>query len=260
MGYIDIHTHILPGLDDGPATLPEALALAAALVEKGFTAVIATPHCFEGKPAAPAILENLGEINRALSERSIPLRVLPGAEHALEPQLVKRLQDGAVLTLNRGRCLLIELPLYQPLPPYTRDLLFELRARAYYPILAHPERVMAFQDHFSSLLEIVRGGAMTQLTLASLTGVMGPEAQRTAKRMLKHKLAHFAATDAHSPGPRLGAVPRAAALLEQDLGPGAAALLLSERPQLLLENRPVLLLETETTAQPPRRPRRGLLT
>ena len=255
--YIDIHSHILPEMDDGPPSLEAAVALAQAFVEKGFRTVIATPHCTEGSPSVEAIMAAVEALNRALSDRRIPLRVLPGAEHALEPRLMERLAQGALLTLNRGRYLLIELPLLQPLPPYTRDMLFALRAHGYYPLLAHPERVKAFQDDLALLAATIRSGAYAQLTLGSLTGAMGPEAHRTAAAMLKGNLVHFLATDAHRPGVRLDETERAARLLEQAVGAGSAAFFLKKRPLELLNDRPVAVPDRAATAAERERSERG---
>ena len=258
MKYIDIHTHILPAIDDGPPSLEAAVALAQAFVEKGFHTVIATPHCTEGSPSVEAIMAAVEALNRALAGQKIPLRVLPGAEHTLEPRLMERLAQGALLTLNRGRYLLIELPLLQPLPPYTRDMLFALRAHGYYPLLAHPERVKAFQDDLALLAATIRSGAYAQLTLGSLTGAMGPEARRAAAAMLERNLVHFMATDAHRAGIRLAETKNAVRLLEQAGGPGSAALFLAERPRQLLRDRPVAV--AGTAADPERKKAQSLLS
>ena len=142
------------------------------------------------------------------------MQVLPGSELALEPQLLRRVKSGQALTLNRGCYLLIELPVYQQLPLYTEELLFELKAHGYRPILAHPERVKAFQVEISYLYRLVEKGVYLQLTLSSLTGLLGPAVQKTAWKLLSHGLVHFMATDAHCTGRRLSATDWAVQRLE----------------------------------------------
>lgn len=235
MPFIDLHTHILPGLDDGPATMNESLALARALVEAGFTAAVATPHCREGKPAAADILKSLKELQEELKQARIPLTVLPGAEHALDPYLVQRLEAGDLLTLNSSRFILLEPSIFQPLPPYAGDLIFELRLRGYYPVLAHPERCAAFQNYPDRLAQLVYAGALTQLTLSSLSGRLGPQPARAAASFFRRGLAHILATDAHDGG-RLVQIGDALAKAEKLGGPEAAELLLIKRPAAILRD------------------------
>lgn len=236
-GYIDIHVHLLPGIDeDGPPGLKSSLELAQELVNQGFATVIATPHSLEGAPSAEEVLACRQLFTAELEQRQIPLQVLPGSELALEPQLLRRVKSGQALTLNRGCYLLIELPVYQQLPLYTEELLFELKAHGYRPILAHPERVKAFQDEISYLYRLVEKGVYLQLTLSSLTGLLGPAVQKTAWKLLSHGLVHFMATDAHCTGRRLSATNWAVQRLERQLGVGTAETLLKANPGRLLRN------------------------
>lgn len=248
LGYIDLHTHILPGLDDGPADLDSAIALARDMSARGFDKVVATPHCFEGNPSPETIEKQLQLLTKELARCGVPLEILPGAEHTPDPYLVRRLQAGELLTLNGSRYILLELPALQPLPAYTAELIFELRVRGYHPVLAHPERVLAFQKNLSLLYGLAEKGAVIQLTLGSLAGYFGPESEQAALKIAAAGLAHLAATDAHRPGDRLAALPKAAALLDKLLGPGAAALLLRERPENLLAGRPLELPAVEPPA------------
>ncbi len=233
--HIDLHAHIIPDLDDdGPPDLESALAIAGELVKQGFETVIATPHCFEGTPTAAEVLDRCRLFQAALKQRGIPLRVLPGAELAIEPQLFKRIVNGQVMTLNGGRYLLIELPLFLDLPPYAERLFFELQARGYYLILAHPERIRAFQEDLLLLYRLVTRGIYTQLTLSSLTGFLGPTVKKIAWKMLTCRLVHFLATDAHDVEGRLSRTGPALKLLQKQAGAGVAETMLGERPMRLL--------------------------
>jgi len=116
-GYVDIHNHILPGLDDGPRTINESIMLARAMVAVGYDTVIATPHTFEGKPTPALISERLQELQHELNRQSIPPNLLPGSEPHIEPGILAQLEKGELQTLNNTCYLFIELPFFQPLPP-----------------------------------------------------------------------------------------------------------------------------------------------
>ena len=239
--YVDLHNHILPGIDDGPRTMNEAVMLARAMVAVGYDTVVTTPHTFEGNPAPDLIIERIKELQKELDKKNIPLKLLPGSEQHIEPQTLKRLLDGEILTLNNTRYLLLELPMLQPLPIYTEDLLFDLVSHGYRPIIPHPERVVVLQKDFKLLYNLHNAGAIFQVTLGALIGWIGPEAQKTARRMLKANLAHLFATDAHNAAYRLLTVNKATAYLEKEKGPGAAKLYLTDRPRHLLTGKLLIL-------------------
>src|SRR5579884_747306 len=138
---IDIHLHILPGVDDGPANLDEALSLAHSLVQEGVRIAVATPHYNDEFPQRPAreIYERVHALQQELDRRSIPLRLLPGHEALIKPGLIEDIQLGRLATLNGTRYLLLELWNNMWLPE-TERVIFELRAFGIIPILAHPER------------------------------------------------------------------------------------------------------------------------
>jgi protein-tyrosine phosphatase len=234
--YVDLHNHILPGLDDGPGTMNEAVMLARAMVKAGYDTVVATPHTFEGRPTKDLILERLAELQNELDRRQIPLKLLPGSEQHIEPQIVKRLLDGEILTLNHSHYLLLELPMLQPVPIYTDQLLFILVSHGYRPVIPHPERVVDLQKNPQLIYRLYRAGAIFQLTWGALTGQLDPGSVKTANLMLDHNLAHLFATDAHNFASRLLVVDKAAAYLDKKLGPGSAELMLSTRPRQLISN------------------------
>ncbi|KUK32094.1 MAG: Tyrosine-protein phosphatase YwqE [Thermoanaerobacterales bacterium 50_218] len=212
---IDIHTHILPGLDDGPETLEESLEMAEACVSAGFTAVVATPHVIPGvfENSSQEILESVRALRKALEAEKIPLEVYPGAEYHITPDLPQDLAAGKLVTLgNTGKYLLVELPV-QELPPYTEQVLFQILLNGVTPVLAHPERNEYLATHPQALAELVRKGVLVQVTAGCLTGLFGSLPKKAAQRYLKEGMVHFVATDAHGPGRRLEAAARAAALL-----------------------------------------------
>lgn len=240
-GYIDLHNHILHNIDDGPATLNEAVDLALSLVEAGYKTVVATPHVVEGEPSLKLILARLKELNLELRRQKIDLNVLPGGELHIEPLILKRLQGNLIPTLAGSRYLLLELPFTQPLPLYTEELVGSLTAAGYRTIIAHPERAAALQQDPRLLYRLHALGALYQLTWGALTGRLGPEPEKLSRLMIKANLAHFFATDAHRAATRLAQVSVAAEALEDMLGPGHAETFLITRPRKVIEDENFLL-------------------
>ncbi len=242
-GYVDLHNHILPGLDDGPRTMNEAVMLARAVVAAGYDTVVATPHSFEGCPAPALIKERLRELQEELKRQKVQLAILPGSEPHIEPGIPALLEKGALQTLNNSRCFFIELPFSQPLPPYTEQLIFELTANGYRPIIPHPERAEALHKDPNLIHCLFRSGALFQVTWGALTGWLGHEAEKTAQYIISAGLAHLFATDAHNAASRLLTVEKSAAVLDRLSAPGTAAQMLTTRPRLLLNDQlPDLLL------------------
>jgi len=235
-GYIDLHNHILPGIDDGPRTMNEAVLLARAMVAAGYSTVVATPHSFEGRPTPTLINERLSELQEELKSLSIPLELLPGSEPHIDPALVDNLEKGSIQTLNNTRYLFIELPFSQPLPLYTEELLFELTIKGYQPIIPHPERAEALLKDNNLIHRLHQAGALFQLTWSALTGWLGQEAFKAARYLISANLAHLFATDAHNAASRLLTVDKAAASLDQITTPGNASQMLTTRPRKILNN------------------------
>ena len=202
-GLVDIHCHVLPGLDDGPAGWDEAVATAEALVAEGLSTVVATPHQRGVFPAVhgDAIRERAGRLQEILVARNMPLCVLPGAEIRVEARLTPRIQSGRLLTLaDHRRHVLLEMPeeVFLPLD----RLLAELAAAGMAAILAHPERNRGAWTQSERLEALVDQGCLLQVTAGSLTGVLGGQVQSFSELLVRRGLVHFVGTDAHAPGPR----------------------------------------------------------
>jgi protein-tyrosine phosphatase len=196
---IDTHLHILPGVDDGPGTIEESLALAKALVGEGIHAAIATPHYNDLFPqrSAAEIKERVNELQQVLDHQGILLRLFSGHEALIKPGLVEDIQAGRLATLNGSRYLLLELWSNTWLSE-TERIIFELRAFGIIPIIAHPERYRVIQQHPDRLVDLLQQGALTQLTASSLIGTWGKTIQRCAETLLKKRLICCIASDAHS--------------------------------------------------------------
>jgi len=214
---IDLHTHILPGLDDGARTLADALDMARAFVSDGVTAIAATPHVRDDYPTSPdEMLRGVDALRQALDEEGVELTILSGAELAVD--WIARL-DGVELrnlTLARnGRYVLVETP-YYGWPLELVERLLGLRVAGFTPILAHPERNGVVQGNPSLLAPLVRGGTLVQVTAGSLDGRLGRTTRETALRLVATGLAHLVASDAHTPDVRAAGMRSAVDAVEDD--------------------------------------------
>lgn len=195
---VDIHCHLLPGLDDGSNSCDVTLGMAKLAVRDGIDTIIATPHQL-GKFAhntGDAIRQATRELQVDLDQRGIPLRVLPGADVRIETDLTNMICDGQVLTLaDRGKHVLLELPheLYVPLEPLLRSL----DAVGMTGILSHPERNRGLLSQRELVLRLVDAGCLMQITAGSLSGAFGASCREFCQWMLRRGLVHFVATDAH---------------------------------------------------------------
>jgi protein-tyrosine phosphatase len=194
---IDLHCHLLPGIDDGPATTADALALARAFLAEGITCVAATPHVSPDHPNGAAVVGDawsalVDELGRA----QVPLEVVAGAELDLLHAVSLPEAELAGLTLGRDGALLVECPFAAVVPQFEL-LVGRLQDKGFRVVLAHPERSAAFLRDPELLRRLVRGGALASLTGASFAGRFGRTSRRYACWALDEGLAHDVATDAH---------------------------------------------------------------
>lgn len=236
---VDVHCHCLPGLDDGPETVVQAVALCRALAEDGLTVVIATPHQFgryDGRNEAAEIRAAVSALNVAVADESIPLTVVVGADVRVDERLVALLEADRALTLaDGGKYLLLELP---------HDVFVDLRlmaralvARGITPIISHPERHVSLVRHPELVLPWLAEGAVLQITAGSLTGDFGPDARRTAWQWLASGGAALVATDAHDTGGRRPRMSAAADAITEQLGHLAARRVCIDNPLCVLEGK-----------------------
>ncbi|MDR4925430.1 CpsB/CapC family capsule biosynthesis tyrosine phosphatase [Peribacillus simplex] len=196
---IDLHCHILPGVDDGSADMQESMVMAKKAVEAGITHLFATPHHFNERyvNVKDDIIDCVVKLNECLQQENIPLSVHPGQELRIHRELFVSLEKGEVLTLdNTDRYLLLELPSVH-VPTYTQELIYELLLKGITPIIVHPERNKELIENHNLLFKLVQEGALTQLTSGSIIGLFGKNIKSFSKKIIEHNLAHFIATDAH---------------------------------------------------------------
>lgn len=244
---IDIHCHILPGFDDGPASMEESIDMARLASQHGIDRLVATPHSalLVGRSyGAVQIRAAVERLRGALAEQNVPVEVMPGIEAHISPNMERELGQGTALTLNGSRYLLLELP-FSMMPLFAEQAIKDLRHGRRVPILAHPERLEYFQHDPNRLGQLVRLGALVQLTADSLVGGFGPRSRAAAEIMLLHGMAHFLASDAHdarSRPPALDEARRAAAKL---VGDEAADALVADNPLAVIDDVQLMPVEPE---------------
>lgn len=196
----DVHCHILPGMDDGPGTLQEALAMCRIAWDDGIRGIVATPHHGNGVycNARKDILAAVAVLNEAVRSEGMDLTVYPGAEVHFNEKLPEGIVSGEICTCaDAGKYLLVEPPV-QVLPPGFKELVFQLKLAGITVIIAHPERNRAVQEDTRLLAECVNMGALCQITAQSVLGAFGSRAETTARLLIRSRLAHCVASDAHS--------------------------------------------------------------
>jgi protein-tyrosine phosphatase len=200
---IDLHSHILPGLDDGARDLDDALAIARSAVADGITVVAATPHVREDFPTtADAMEQGVRQLQGLLDRERIGLRVLPGGEISLE-QLDRLSQDELRRfgLAGNSRYLLVETPYVEWTMPLD-DIVARLAPLGMTPVIAHPERNGAVQSDNAKVVDLVRSGALIQVTAASLDGRLGSRTRACARKLVELGLVHMIGSDAHAAGVR----------------------------------------------------------
>jgi protein-tyrosine phosphatase len=262
-GVIDLHAHLLPGLDDGPPRMADALEMARVAVADGIRTAVCTPHLNATHPGTHRALgEAVPAMRRELERAGIPLAVLPGAEIALDTAPTLDDDELREATLGGGgRWLLLELPL-EGWPVGVPQTLERLEMRGFGVVLAHPERAAGVQRAPDRLRDLVGRGALVQVTAGSFLGEHGPLARRTAVALLRAGFVHFLASGGHSAKarPPLLADGLAMAAAELHVAPEALGWMVNEGPRLVIEGRavrPPRLVPTRTLRAAAPRDRRA---
>ncbi len=268
---IDLHAHILPGLDDGARTIADSLKMCQIAYRDGIKTVVATPHTLNGlyQNDRSTILTKVRELNAVIDKRSsvtdsrdpstapsegsqtadnklpvtnngLPITnngflILPGADVHFSDQTLGLLTGGEVMTIgDGGKCVLLEFP-FQGIPYGAEEVLFQMVAKGIIPIISHPERNLEVGQRFQRYYELIRMGCVGQVTAMSLTGGFGSGVRRVAEKLLTKRLVHLIASDAHSADgrpPVLSPAVRAAARI---VGQEEAQRMVTEHPQAILQ-------------------------
>jgi protein-tyrosine phosphatase len=240
---IDLHSHIIPGIDDGPGNLTQSLKLVHKYSEAGYHRVVATPHYISGSPWMPApelIKSKIGHLNQAIQNEGIDLTVFPGMEVAMDAQIGALLDTGRLQTLADKSYVLVEAP-FQRLPWGWKDLFFDIISRGYRILLAHPERCGQIAARPKLCNEILASGVYFQINWISFLGFYGREVEKLVRYMAKHDYIHCLATDSHDTRARHpGRVKHAQDIVENLIGKDNTNLLARRNPARVFEDKPLI--------------------
>lgn len=196
---IDIHSHLLYGIDDGSRTMEESTFIIKRLYKIGYTDIILTPHYINGSSYVSAREENLHRLKKLkinLIRENVPVNLYLGNEIYIDRDIIKLFKDGIISSLNDSKYLLIELPMSGD-NEYYYDVFLDIINMGYKVILAHPERYISFQRDFNKIYELKEIGVLFQSNVGSILGEYGKGAKKTIKRLLKEHLISFMGTDIH---------------------------------------------------------------
>ncbi|PSJ61511.1 tyrosine-protein phosphatase [Pseudaminobacter soli (ex Li et al. 2025)] len=237
---IDLHSHLLPGCDDGAADLEMALTMARRAVDDGVRVMACTPHILPGLYSndATGIEARVASLRQALGEADIDLTLVVGADVHIAPDLPKKLGDGTIPTLNGSRYFLLEPP-HQVLPPQLENLIASLIGAGFVPIMTHPERLAWTRTHYDVVDRINAAGCLIQITAGSLTGCFGRTAQYLADRMLDDGRVDIIASDAHNLRARAPGLSKAREIVAARHGRELAEDLVIQKPMRILRDLPV---------------------
>lgn len=201
----DLHAHILPGVDDGPAVIEESIEIVRIAAANGTRAILATPHRKDVTELSSAeyIRQLRGELQGYIHAEGIPLTLTLGMENHIDAALPADVIAGRALTMNGSRYILVEMPFFGSIAEhdYVEDALFELQAQGLTPVFAHPERIEAFRLQPTLLERYIGMGMLSQLTRGSLLGHWGEEVREFSLELLRNGMAHILSSDTHSPRP-----------------------------------------------------------
>ena len=251
---IDLHCHILPGLDDGAESLAEAVAMARVAAAEGIRTIVATPHLFRGNIGLDdltAVRQKKEELVRALRTAGLSLDILTGVEVRFSHKLIEEIKRNKHrLVLTNSSYMFIEFP-FDYVYSGIKEVFFELMSEGIIPIIAHPERNSDFISHPGLLYDLVEMGCLSQANSGSYTGLYGQLVQETAMRMLRWGLIHVLATDAHNSTNRAPRFQEALRVLsESGFGPEWARALVRDNPRAVLEDKAVPFLPDPVNPSP----------
>jgi protein-tyrosine phosphatase len=235
---IDIHTHILPGIDDGPETWETSLDMIRAGVADGIRGAVCTSHVLDN--LTPVTERRFSDTFKELSERvkqaGIPMTLALGAEIHIEAVFQR---TSPIVTFGgKGKYMLVELPMGS-IPQHADRFFFDLMIEGVTPILAHPERNLILMRNPGRAFEWSKRGVLFQLNAGSLFGVFGADVKKAAYRMVELGWANFAASDCHDPKDRPMRLPSARRLVSKTWGESTSVALFEENPRRAIEGLPI---------------------
>lgn len=196
---IDVHAHILPGIDDGADCIETSVEMARIAKNDGINKIVATAHYAAGsfETNLNGVIEKTNELNKVLFEKKIDVEILPGQEVFLDNNILKFLRSGEIGTLANTRYMLVELPM-DYMPEYALDMVYELNLLGIKTVIAHPERYRYIIRQPSNINQFIDEGCFFQINSSSLTGLFGKEVKKTAEKLVKNNICSLLGSDAHT--------------------------------------------------------------
>ena len=242
MGMIDLHCHILPGIDDGAKTVEDSIAMAEKAISQGITHILCTPHHLNGKYTNPAndVIPRVARLQKEFDQRNLPITLLEGQEIRINGSLIDKLDDHDLLFTDLDNTyMLIEFPTLD-VPAYTEQLFFELMSKGHIPVIVHPERNAKFREDPNRLIPFLDMGVLTQLTAPSIVGIFGKDIQKTVMSMMESNMLHMVASDAHGVNTRNFYLKEAYEKIEKEFGKSRVQAMQQVTKDLVNGDRPVL--------------------
>jgi protein-tyrosine phosphatase len=231
---IDIHSHIMPDIDDGARSIEEAVEMARVAFQDGIEYMVSTPHMFNGlsdNPQPPEVVARVAALNEAIGSGG--LKVLPGNEVHVSHEIVELAKTNRVTKINQRNYMLVEFPQFT-VPIGAEDVFYRLLLSGIKPILVHPERNGQIQSHPSIVENFINRGVLIQATAMSVTGEFGPAAKACVDKLLRHNCVHFLATDAHRTKSRPPILSKGRDAAAAIIGPERAAALVEGNPRAVI--------------------------
>ena len=236
---VDIHSHILPLIDDGSCSLHESIVMLKMCIDSGVDTIVATPHLYPGTYIAPTAYrdEMLLELRGTVEKRQLPIEIVSGRECYLSPEIYDCEKDLGRLTINdNGKYLLIEFPMHE-IPQYVKRMIFDIQVRGITSIIAHAERYHDIIEDPNLTREFIDMGCLIQVNVGSILGKYGRHIQRTSEILLDHQMVHIVASDMHTQHSMpLG---KGFERLSKIVGQDEACHLVDKHPRAVIQNQPV---------------------
>lgn len=243
---IDLHCHILPGVDDGARTMEESLQMARMAAESGVRAMCVTPHCniphLYGNYNESALRADFEQLRVNLAREEIPLTIYPGMEVYATEDLPELLAEGRLLTIANSRYLLVEFG-FEEDEEWVEIMLQTILRQGYIPLIAHPERYDFIHRNPSLAYRYVRMGCALQMNKGSILGRFGRSIKHLAMELLECRLIACVASDAHGSEFRTTRMDEVKEYLDETFGKGCSELLLMDNPERIVKNREIVVLE-----------------
>ncbi len=242
---IDIHTHIIPGVDDGSKSLKESIEIIREAIDDGVETIVATPHILEMsyQDNWQKIKSAFNDLKQRLTLKNID--IVLGAELSISPDLPKMVMENTELTINgKNKYILLELPSLE-VPSFTEQIIFDLLLHGIIPIIAHPERCVGVYKDPEKLVVLVQKGALTQVNSGSLTGKYGRKVRNAAKALLTCNLIHMISSDVHSTNNKQYTLSQGVNITAKIVGIDRAREMVTSIPEMVIKGERVEVLPPE---------------